>query len=162
MINLEEREKVWEIISEIKFGMIITKNEKKFRARPMTIIQDTFEGKLYFFTNVKAEQELRFDEQSGVSVVFSDIKSHSYITLNGTAKLIKDTHLIDQFWSFMTSVWFPKGKDDPDIALIEIDISCGEFWDNDKGSFSSMVEILAAKFSKRIPHLGEKGTLGDS
>lgn len=44
--------------------------------------------------------------------------------------LLSFQRLIDKLWSEEWRVWFPGGKDDPDLVLIKVDAREGEFWDN--------------------------------
>ena len=33
-------------------------------------------------------------------------------------------------WKEPYKVWFPKGPDDPEIVLVEVDLMEAEYWDN--------------------------------
>jgi hypothetical protein len=37
---------------------------------------------------------------------------------------------IEDLWSERMRVYFPIGKDDPDLALIHVHAEAGEYWDN--------------------------------
>ena len=51
------------------------------------------------------------------------------MSLTGVARIVKDRALIDRLWTEAWKVWFPKGKDDPSIGLLEVDVSVAEYWD---------------------------------
>jgi hypothetical protein len=38
--------------------------------------------------------------------------------------------LIDEMWKEAWTIWFPKGRSDPNIALLKFTSYEGEFWDN--------------------------------
>ena len=47
-------------------------------------------------------------------------------SLSGRARLSSDPKLIEKFWSPWAAAWFPQGKDDPDVVLLEIEVYQGE------------------------------------
>ena len=155
-MNSKHRDKVWKMISKIKFGMLSYNNGTGFKSKPMTLVQDTLQDKLFFFTRVENERELDFKEVKKVLVNFSDPSTNQYVAINGEATLTNNKHLIDQFWSFGASAWFPEGKDDPSICLIEVDIVSGEYWENPKGRFRTFLELVWAKMTNSKPDLGRK------
>ena len=50
-------------------------------------------------------------------------------TLTGTARVVRDADKIRALWSPRLERWFPKGLDDPDLALLEVRIDKAEYWD---------------------------------
>lgn len=50
--------------------------------------------------------------------------------LNGRAHLTRERELIERLWSDAWRVWFPQGKSDPAICLIQIEPLEGEYWDS--------------------------------
>ncbi len=38
--------------------------------------------------------------------------------------------MIDRLWSEPWRVWFPDGKDDPNLVLLKVEPTGGEYWDN--------------------------------
>jgi general stress protein 26 len=155
-MNNKHRDKIWRIISSIKFGMICYPEGNGYKSKPMTLIQDNLQDKLFFFTKVESEDYLKFQEPKKVLVNFSDPKTGQYVSINAEANLNRNQHLIDQFWSFSTSAWFPEGKDNPSICLIEVEIVDGECWENPKGSFRTFIELIIAKLKGKKPDLGRK------
>ena len=51
------------------------------------------------------------------------------MSLSGTGSLVRDRAAIDAHWAEALRTWFPKGKDDPEIALLKVDIHQAEYWD---------------------------------
>ena len=56
--------------------------------------------------------------------------SSQFVTLQGKGYLQSDRALIDQLWSEPLKVWFPGGKDDPQLCFICLKVTAGEYWDN--------------------------------
>ena len=49
---------------------------------------------------------------------------------SGNARIVHDKAKIKDLWSEAARVWFPKGPDDPQIALIAVEITDAEYWDS--------------------------------
>jgi general stress protein 26 len=56
--------------------------------------------------------------------------SSEYAVLYGTAHVRKDRALIDELWSEAWGVWFPGGKDNPNLCLLAITPVSAEYWDS--------------------------------
>ena len=59
-------------------------------------------------------------------------KGHDYFAcMKGEARVQNDRAMIDKLWSKQTEAWFPGGKDDPNLALLRLDIDSAELWETD-------------------------------
>ena len=67
-----------------------------------------------------------------------------YITLRGKASVSQERSKIKELWNAMYKAWFPKGKDDPEIAVLRVDISDGDYCEA-----SSSKIVLASATSLR-------------
>ena len=52
------------------------------------------------------------------------------MAISGTANVVTDPAKIKELWHESLRGWFPKGQDDPNIALLKVTIDIGEFWDS--------------------------------
>ena len=69
-------------------------------------------------------------------------KGHDYFAcLHGNARIDNDFALIEKLWSPQVEAWFPQGKDDPNLALLRIDIDSAELWETDM-SLSGKLKLL--------------------
>jgi hypothetical protein len=60
--------------------------------------------------------------------------------------------LIDELWSEAWKVWFPGGKEDPNLCVLAIAPSSAEYWDNGGvEGFKYLYEGLKAVLQKRTP-----------
>lgn len=44
--------------------------------------------------------------------------------------MVDDRAKLSRLWKAEWKVWFPGGKDDPNIVLLRVDGTVGEYWDN--------------------------------
>ncbi|MDF0487436.1 pyridoxamine 5'-phosphate oxidase family protein [Sphingomonas sp. H39-1-10] len=59
-------------------------------------------------------------------------KGHDFFAcLAGEIRQDNDRALIDKLWNNQVEAWFPGGKDDPNLALIRLDIASAELWETD-------------------------------
>jgi general stress protein 26 len=74
-------------------------------------------------------------------------KGHDFFAcLSGTIARDNDFALIDKLWSKQVEAWFPGGKNDPNLALLRLDIASAELWEADM-SLTGKVKML---FGARI------------
>lgn len=152
----KEVAKLAEMIKKIDFGMLTTIAEDgSLHSRPMsTNGKVEFDGDLWFFTYGNSHKVLEAKEHPEVNVSFSDITNHTYVSLSGTAKLIRDKEKIKELWQPQLKAWFPDGVDTEDIALLKIIANKAEYWD----SPSSIVAHTVALFKVLTGLQPEVGT----
>ena len=69
-------------------------------------------------------------------------KGHDFFAcMSGTVTQDNDRAMIDKLWNKQVEAWFPNGKDDPNLALVRLDIDSAELWESDI-SVSGRVEML--------------------
>ena len=79
-----------------------------------------------------------------------------FISLRGSARVLQDRATIESLWSEPYKVWFPEGKEDPRIVLINFRPQEGEYWDN-RGTkkLEYMFEAVRAYASGERPRVDE-------
>lgn len=160
MPTKQEHQKLWELIKPIGVGMLSTHHRAKIHSRPMGLVQDQFNGRLYFFTQDDSLKVAEVTEEQEVGVSFSDPKNQVFVSLSGNARITRNRELMERFWNSMAKAYFPKGKDDPHLALMEIDIDNAEFWDADQSRMTQMFKVAKATAQNERPDLGEHQQYG--
>ncbi|MFD2191458.1 pyridoxamine 5'-phosphate oxidase family protein [Pistricoccus aurantiacus] len=160
MSSPEHKQKIWKMIKDIKVGMLVTEDGDQLRARPMHLVQDEYDGTLWFYTRRSAEKVIEAKQDSQVCLSFSDQEDGIYVSLSGTANLSDDRELIDKYWNPFVGAWFPNGRDDPDVALLEIKIRQGEHWKAKESKTFQLYEIAKANMTEKTPDLGENEKFG--
>jgi len=160
MSTQEHKEKVWRLITSIKAGMLTTLHGRELRSRPMYLVQDEYDGTLWFFSDMDSEKVFELEEDNDVCVSFSDPHDHTYVSLTGVGHVTRDSGLINKFWNPFVSSWFPEGKDSPNVGLLEIKVQKGEFWNSDTSKMVKFFEMAKAKAQDGTPNLGEHEKFG--
>jgi general stress protein 26 len=131
MSSPEHKQKIWDLIKEMKIGMLTTRHGNDLRARPMYLVQDDYDGTLWFFTDLDAEKVLELEEDNDVCISFADPNRHIYVSMTGLGRTSTDTALMESLWNPFVAEWFPGGKNSPNLGLLEVKIHKGEHWDMD-------------------------------
>ena len=119
-----------ELIADFDTAMLVTRTaEGELRGRPLTVAhgEATDDVQVYFATSVESPKVGELQADAHVAVTFQDDKR--YVSLSGTARLTRDRALVDRLWAEPWKVWFPKGKDDPTLAILIVTPDVGEYWD---------------------------------
>jgi general stress protein 26 len=151
--------KLWGMIKEIKVAMMTSWDGQEMHSRPMHGYQEEFAGKLYFFTkhnSGKTEEIKRYDK---INLAYADNDSKTYVSVAGEGHVTTDRALIDRFWNPHAAAWFPKGKDDPDLAVIEVDAQSAQYWDATSSAMVYLFQVASANLTGREPNMGENEKL---
>lgn len=152
-----------ELLESFDNAMLITRAGEQMHARPMAIAEVEGANTIWFVTSEWSpkSEEIRADER--VSVTFQS--ATRFVALSGVGRLVDDKSKIDQLWKPSWKPWFPDGKDDPKITLIQVTVTDAEFWDNagTKGiryAFEAAKAVLAGDTPKPVE--GQHGRLDPS
>ncbi len=150
----EIREKLWSMMKGIQFAMLTTDDGGHLRARPMAASQQGFDGTLWFFTRASSHKVTEVGADQQVGITYADAGKQDYVSLSGTAVLVTDKASIEAHWSEYVRTWFPKGKDDPEIALLKVTIAAAEYWDAPNSTMVHAYGYLKAVLTGESPHPG--------
>lgn len=144
--NQESIQKLRELIKDIDMAMLTTVDEDgSLRSRPMATHQVEFDGTLWFFTydNTAKVEEIQHERE--VNVSYMSASNNTYVSMTGTAIIVKDYEKMKELWNPIYKAWFTEGLDDPHLALMKIDVDRAEYWQPDTNNrFVEMVHILKA------------------
>lgn len=149
-----------DLVRDIKFAMLTTEHVDGFlRSRPMVTQEADAEGNLWFFTAVNSSKVQEIRQHRQVNVNYANPEKQSYVSVNGTAELIRDREKIKQLWSPLYKVYFPRGVDDPDLALIKVHVNEVEFWDSSSSRMVRMAGWVKALIAGDPSAIGEHGKI---
>lgn len=143
------REKLYGMIDKVKIAMLTTiEKDGGLHTRPMNNQESDEAGNLWFFLDKTSDLAKTVEANSHVSLGYSDPSGDNYVSVAGTASLVHDRSTIDDKWSEDVAAWFEGGKENPNIALLKVDPSEGEFWDTSSSAFATAVGYVKAKLGK--------------
>ena len=141
----ENIRKVAELIKDIKMAMLTTvDDEGSLRSRPMATQHTEFDGTLWFFTRASAPKVDEVQQEHEVNVSYADPGSNTFVSISGSAQLVRDPAKIKELWTPALKAWFPQGQDDPEVALLKIDVDKAEYWDSPHGKVVQLIGYAKA------------------
>lgn len=159
MAEQDDKHKVIELIKGLHIAMLSTRGtDGKYRSRPMAVSDAEFDGHLYFLTGEGSGKVHDLERDPETVVTFSDTHKSTYVALRGQAEITQDRAAIKAHWSEPARAWFPKGIDDPNIALIKVKIDEAEYWDSPSGKMVMIFGYAKAMVTGEPPKdVGDHG-----
>lgn len=126
-----ELTKLRKLVKDIDFCMLTTIAEDgSLHSRPMSANGEIEpSGDLWFFTYADSSKATEVDHEEQVNVSFSDTAKQRYVSISGTAQLVRDRAKLQELWKPELKAWFPKELDEPEIALLKVTVKRAEYWD---------------------------------
>lgn len=150
-------DKLRELIKDIDFCMLTTIDQQGDpHSRPMSSNGDIDpNGDLWFFTNASSHKVSEVEESPTVNVSFADPDNQRYVSVSGVAHLVRDRQKIDELWRPEFKMWFPQGKDDPEVALLKVSLEKGEYWDSPSSTIGYALSFVSSLVTGKQPEFGE-------
>ena len=154
----EGHAKIAELVKGIHIAMMTTvAKDGAMSSRPMGVQNTPFDGVLWFLTRADSEKVEEIVEDQHITLTFAEPKDSKYITLKGRAGVSRDRAKIKELWSPIYKAWFPKGEDDPDIAVLRVNVTEGEFWEASSSKLVVMAKYAAAAVTGGSVAVGKSG-----
>ena len=153
----DDAAKLWKLIREVKVAMMTTEDGDVLRSRPMVAVDRDFDGTLWFFTRAGSHKVSEVASDERVNLSYADPSGQNYASVSGTATLVREKAEVEAHWQESMRVWFPKGKQDPDIALLRVSVSQGEYWDAPSSTMLHAYGYVKAVLTGKPPVPGGHG-----
>jgi general stress protein 26 len=158
----DDVKKLAKLIKGIRVAMLTTRDDDgTLRARPMQTQEQEFDGTLWFFTPASSHKVIEVGHEHQVNLSYADPGDNRYISVSGTATLVRDRAKIDELWTPVLKAWFPQGKDDPDVALLKVDVAKAEYWDSPSSTLVKLVGFTKAVLTGQQYRPGENEKLNN-
>ena len=154
----EAKKKIAELVKGIHICMMTTVSpDGSIDARPMAVQSKPFDGTLWFLTRASSGKVEEVKQDEHVTLTFAEPSDSKYITLKGKASTSQDRSKIHDLWNVMYKAWFPKGEDDPDIAVLRVDVSDGDYWEASSSKVLFYAKYAVAAATGGSVPVGETG-----
>lgn len=143
MAEHDPREHLVEIVEDFGTAMLVTtSSDGTSHARPMAVQKVEEDGDLVFCTALDSPKVAELQTNPRVTVVLQS--KTKYASLSGTATVDRNRARIHALWKEDWKIWFPDGPDDPNLCLLDVEVTAGEYWDN-SGARGIRYMVNAAK-----------------
>ena len=139
----EAMKKIQELADAADICLFATNlTEIPISARPMSRQKIEDDGTLWFFSEKNSHKNEHIEQDSRVQLFFSNIKNQEYLSIYGTAEIIKDDAKAEELWSPIAKTWFHEGPSDPTLTIIKVTPEDGYYWDTKNGKLISLLKMV--------------------
>ncbi len=132
-----------EAIDGLRFAMVAVEAPDGISARPLTLLECE-SPTLRFLVSKSAEWASDKTTDFAVNASFADPGKEQYAAVEGRGRIVTDRSLIERLWNPAAGVYFD-GKDDPDIGVLEITATGGEYWDGPSTKVGQALSMVLTK-----------------
>jgi general stress protein 26 len=151
-----------ELIEDIKVGMLTTADaDGTLRSRPLQTVGVDDDCTLWFFTSQTSPKVNEAQADAGrVNVSYASPGKQDYVSVSGRATLVRDREKMRNLYTKWVDVFFPKGLDDPDLALMRIEIEKAEYWDSPGTAVGRLYALAKGLATGKTDAVGENRKIG--
>lgn len=151
-----ELEKLAELVKASRIAMLTTAEpDGTLRSRPLATLQFDSEGNIWFFTSISSPKVEEIEEHRQVNLSYADPAKHDFVSISGSAQLVRDREKMRELWTPWIKPWFPRGLDDPDLVLLRVAVHQAEYWDAPASSVKRLYALGKAIATGKTDALGE-------
>lgn len=125
----ELKQQFWEALADSPY-LFLQLDSDPATAVPMTAeLDENANGTIWFFTG----RDHAFARSGPATATFAG-KGHSvFARFKGTLAEETSRERLDKEWSNFAEAYFPRGKDDPNLLMLRMDLGEAEIWTTDIG-----------------------------
>ena len=136
-MNEEELKHFTDILETFDTAMLVTQRGRELRSRPMEIVDRSTDGRVWFITSIDSAKLEELTENPDVNVAMQD--DPRFLSISGAVRATRDRAKVDEVWKESFDAWFPEGREDPTVVLLEVVPTYVEYWDRSgEGGLLSM------------------------
>lgn len=141
----DSKKKLQELIKDIKVAMLTTVSaDGQLRSRPMATHEVAVDDALWFLTYTNTAKLAEVSQQEQVNLAYMDVKSQRYVSISGSGQTYRDPKKVNELWNLLMKAWFPRGPDDPMIAVMRVTPEYAEYWDAPSYSIVQLFGFIRA------------------
>lgn len=154
-------ETLFDLLGDVRFGMLGPSSETG-HMQPMTHFADKAGSTLWFITSQKTDlaRAVQADGERRLHHCVIGPDQNYFACLMGRAWRSRGQAKLDELWSPMVGAWFPGGRGDPDVMLIQMQLEEASIWTTTDSSLVFGFEIARSLLDKdHTPNVGEHEVL---
>lgn len=152
--------KLAELVEGIEIAMLTTRAaDGSLVSRPLQTLKLDASGELVFFTANDSGKIAELTDEPEVNLAYADPEKQRYVSVRGRARIDRDRATIDELWSFAQKVFFPGGKDDPQLVVLRVRVRDAAWWEAEGNFVARALDFAKGLVSEDPRDLGEHGHL---
>ncbi|HYW12806.1 MAG TPA: pyridoxamine 5'-phosphate oxidase family protein [Longimicrobium sp.] len=163
-------EQLYGLVEGIEIAMLTTRRmDGHLVSRPMATQARTSGADLWFVTDGETDKLDELQHDTHVNVSYYRDKSREWVSVSGTARVVKDRARIHELYRPDWKAWFPDdgpgrdgGPDDPRLALIAVDAHSVVYMVSNTPRPVVLFEVVKGMITGTQPNVGETHILSGS
>ena len=98
-------------------------------------------------------------DDHGVNLAYADKGENRYVSIRGRARLDRDEDTINELWSPAQKIFFPDGKDDPNLMVLRVRVRDASYWEGASNVIERAFDFAKAMLDDSSSELGTHGHL---
>ena len=148
-----------ELTEGIHVAMLTTRRvDGLLHSRPMGTREIDADGILWFFTSDDSGKVHEIYHDQMVNVSYLKSSDQVYVSVAGKASLSRDRAKIRELWTPALKAWFTEGVDDPNLALIRVEIQAIDYWEG-PGKLVTLLKFAKSAVTGKPSDLGDHGSI---
>lgn len=153
MTNKDAYREVSKIAKSVRTAMLTTTlPDGSLHSRPMATQEVEFDGAAWFFVSRESDLVDEVTRNPQVNVGYAG--SGSWLSLSGTAEIVRDDVRKKELWNEFVTAWFPDGPEDPGVVLVRVDADSAKYWDTPGGKPRALLSMAKARITGDTPDPG--------
>ena len=140
-----DRDKLVELLQGMPIAMFTTFGDGGPRSVPMARQEVEPDAEMWFITARDTAHVADLESHPEVVLTFSG--RDAWVSVHGRATLVDDRDKLEELWNTFAEAWLPGGPEDPNAALIRVDVERGEYWDTPGGKVASLLSFAKTKLT---------------
>ncbi|RKR75717.1 pyridoxamine 5'-phosphate oxidase family protein [Frondihabitans australicus] len=155
----EELQTVADVLGKARIGLLATVDQEgHVVSRPLALIDRDFDGSVWFFVQKSSHKVHDIEREPEVNVGVETSKG--WLSISGTAQLTTDPQKVDELWNTGAEAWFDQGRQDPEVALLEVRAHTVESWTSTEPKAVTLFKYAKAAATGGHPeNVGENTTI---
>lgn len=157
----EAIDKLKHLVAEINICLFCTnfKTGDGSNCRPMAVQNVCDQGNIWFFSDVRSDENREIKKDKRVQLFFSHPAKGSYLVVSGEAEIIIDQQKTEDLWTPIVKTWFKGGKDDPNISITKVKPITAYYWDSDGNRMINFLKMVTSVVAATNLVAVKEGTL---
>jgi general stress protein 26 len=131
------------VIGDMKIAMLTTVSaDGVLRGRPVAAAQFGPAADIYFFARTSSAVVEDVRSAQNVNLGYVALDGKRFASVCGSAAIVDDRETAKTIWGPWCAAWFPRGVDDPDLALVRVRVSTVEYWESPLDDIAHLVEFV--------------------
>ncbi|MGB3747364.1 MAG: pyridoxamine 5'-phosphate oxidase family protein [Rhodanobacter sp.] len=149
-----------ELIDGIEVAMLTTHAaDGSLVSRPVQTLKLDANGELIFFTAANSHKIAELTDDADANLAYAHPGEHRYVSVRGRARMDRDDDTIDELWTIAQKIFFPDGRDDPNLMVLRIRVRDAVYWETADSMVARAFDFARGLLEEKPSDLGKQGRL---